>query len=279
MTQDFEPSQELKSNYYGKPLTEKKGWYREVSQAYDRVRPSYGDDLISKAIALAQLSPQAKILEIGSGPGTATVSFAKRGYKIVGLEPNSTACQIANQNCREYPDVEVLPLSVEEWEPQFNEFAAVVAASSLHWVAPNPGYAKIAQALKSFGSLILLWNTGFQPSDRARELISPIYQTYAPALKPVKGRNKERKELKSFEKLVVESGYFQHLTSEELMVEVTYSIEDYLSLLSTYSPYIMMNPKQRQDLFTALENCLQKENFSQFNLSYLSILQVFKKNS
>lgn len=279
MAPDFEPSQELKSNYYGKSLQEKKGWYREVSQAYNLVRPHYDDRLISKAIALAQLTPQAKILEIGSGPGTATISFAKQGYKIVGLEPNPIACQIANQNCLDYPDVKILPLSLEEWEVKSQEFAAVVAATSLHWVDPKLGYAKIVQALKSFGSLILLWNTGFQPNNHVRELISPIYETYAPDLKPVKGRNKEREQLKSFEKLVTESGYFQHLMSEELTIEVTYSPKDYLLLLSTYSPYIAMNPQLREDLFSAIRSCLQEESFSQLKLSYLSILQVFQKNS
>ena len=164
---------------------------------------------------------------------------------------------------------------MEEWSVIPNEFDGVLAATSLHWVNPEIGYPKIAQALKDRGSLILLWNAGLHPSENIDRLLQPIYQTHAPSLKPFKAREQEKDELQAIGQNVIDSGYFSNFVSQEQTIEVTYSIEDYLLLLSTYSPYIALEKVQRQNLFTAIENCLQKACGNQISLSYLSVAQVF----
>ncbi|MEG4632792.1 hypothetical protein QUB56_24925 [Microcoleus sp. AR_TQ3_B6] len=60
-----------------KELEPRRSWYSAAATAYNRVRPRYPADLIQRAIELAQLPPKAKILEIGCGPGIATVEFAR----------------------------------------------------------------------------------------------------------------------------------------------------------------------------------------------------------
>ena len=66
----------------------KKAWYSPVAEAYQATRPSYPSDLIDKAIKAAKLSSSSRILELGCGPGTATVAFAQLGCPMVCLEPN-----------------------------------------------------------------------------------------------------------------------------------------------------------------------------------------------
>jgi len=52
---------------------------------------------------------------------------------------------------------------------------------------------------------------------------------------------------------------------------------DYLSLLSTLSPYIALEANQRLALFTALEEVLATNFGTSIQTSYLSILQVAQK--
>lgn len=261
--------------YTDKDLIAKSNWYGRVAEAYDKVRPRYSAELIDFAVNRAQLSPGDRILEIGCGPAIATTSFAQRGFKTVSLEPNPEACQLAKDRCATFADVEICQTTLEEWTLKPKEFDAVLAATSIHWVTPEVAYPKIAQALKDGGSLVLLWNAGLQPNTEIKELLKPIYEAYAPSLKPFKARKQEKEELQAIEQKVVNSGYFKAVAATETITEVNYSFEDYLLLLGTYSPYIALETQQRQNLFAAIED-LQKTCGKQILLSYLSMVQVFK---
>ncbi|MGL5065577.1 MAG: class I SAM-dependent methyltransferase [Microcoleus sp.] len=72
-----------------KDFEERRGWYSAVAVAYDRVRPRYPVDLMQRAIDLAEIPPNGKVLEIGCGPGIATVEFARRGFSMVCVEPSA----------------------------------------------------------------------------------------------------------------------------------------------------------------------------------------------
>ncbi|NEQ11575.1 MAG: SAM-dependent methyltransferase, partial [Moorea sp. SIO4E2] len=63
---------ELIQAIYSKDLEEKKIWYSSVAEAYDQARPRYPQQLINRAVELAQLPADGIILEVGCGPGTAT---------------------------------------------------------------------------------------------------------------------------------------------------------------------------------------------------------------
>jgi 2-polyprenyl-3-methyl-5-hydroxy-6-metoxy-1,4-benzoquinol methylase len=60
--------------------------FEEVAELYDQVRPSYPEELVDDALALSGIPAGGQILEIGCGPGNATIPFARRGYRIVGIE-------------------------------------------------------------------------------------------------------------------------------------------------------------------------------------------------
>jgi SAM-dependent methyltransferase len=146
----------------------KKGWYSPAAEAYNSTRPHYPRELVDKAINAAKLFQSSRILEVGSGPGTATVSFAKLGYPMLCIEPNPDFCAMTRLNCRSYSSVEVINKSFEEWTLDPEVFDAVLAASSMHWIPSEIGYAKASSALKDDGFLILLWNKELQPCKSCR---------------------------------------------------------------------------------------------------------------
>jgi SAM-dependent methyltransferase len=147
----------------GEELELKKSWYSPAAEAYNATRPHDPRELIGKAINAARLSQSSRILEVGSGPGTATVAFAELGCRMVYLEPNPDFCDLAKMNCRSYPSVKVINQSFEEWTLEPEALDAVLAASSMHWIPSEIAYAKASNALKDDG--FCLPTTG--PSSRA----------------------------------------------------------------------------------------------------------------
>ncbi|WP_017318536.1 class I SAM-dependent methyltransferase [Mastigocladopsis repens] len=260
-----------------KDLEQRKNWYSEVANAYNKVRPRYPQELICRAVELAQLPKDAIILEVGCGPGTATTSFAQLGFSMVCLEPSQEACQLARQNCAPYPNVEIRNTTFEEWELETERFHAVLSATAFHWVTPEIGYPKAAAALQDNGSLILLWNMTLQPQYEVYQVLNEVYQTLAPSLGRYEDRATQEQSLRRFGQNVINSGQFKDLVSEQLACEVTYSIDDYLRLLSTYSPYIALEPQKRNSLFEGLREALERNCSRNIQVSYLSAFHIAQK--
>ncbi|GAC1489655.1 MAG: hypothetical protein NVS2B14_01100 [Chamaesiphon sp.] len=165
-------------SYSSKDLEQRKNWYSPAAEAYNKARPRYPDVLIHRVVEITQLSSNSKMLEVGCGPGTATVAFAQEGCSIVCLEPNPDFCQFAQQNCKPYPNVEIQNTSFEEWTLEAKKFNAVLAASAFHWIPSEVGYPKAADALQENGYLILLWNKELQPQYEVYQSLSEVYKLF-----------------------------------------------------------------------------------------------------
>jgi SAM-dependent methyltransferase len=258
-------------------LEQRKHWYSEVANTYYQVRPRYPKQLIARAVELARLPSQAAILEIGCGPGIATVEFAELGFSMVCLEPSQDACQLARLNCAAYPKVEIINTTFEEWELESHQFNAVLAATSMHWVSPEIRYQKSARVLRENGSLILLWNTPPHPNDEICHRLEAVYQIHAPSIPKsarFQARETHQANFKEIGQSIINSGLFKDLLSEQLVCEATYSIDDYLALLSTMSPYIKLDPQQRDCLFAGLREVLKRHCTGSLQTYYLSALQI-----
>lgn len=270
---------EERKNWYSRDLEQRKYWYSAITLAYNKARPRYPQDLIVRAAELAQLSKDKTILEIGCGPGTATVSFAQLGFSIVCLEPSLEACQLAQENCALYPDVKIINTTFEDWELKSEKFNAVLAATSFHWVLPEIRYTKAAAALKDKGSLILLMNTGALPQDEVYQLFNEVYQTQDPFLAQYHTEERIAPSDNLFRRGqdLIQSSLFKDLGSEQVVCKVTYSIDNYLLLLSTYSPYIALDQEKRDSLFQSLRETLEANWGKSFQAEYLSTFHIAQK--
>lgn len=257
---------------------DKNNWYSEVAQAYERTRPRYPAKILARLQEIAQLHSSKVMLEIGTGPGIASVEFAKMGIQMICLEPSLAACRLAQQKCAAYPNVQFINTTFEEWELTNQKFDVVVATTSFHWLTPGIRTQKTAAALKEDGLLILLWNTPPQTSNEVYQALTDIYQTYAPELDKYETLANYQENLGKMGQEVIDSGYFKDLTEEYLISKVNYSIDDYLALLSTLSPYIRLQREQRDDLLNKLRQILQLNFDNQLELTYLSLMQMAHKS-
>ena len=266
--QTFTPSQE-----------QRKSWYGSVAQTYDRVRPKYPPEFLNRAIEVAKIPATEKILEVGCGPGTATIGLAQMGLSIVALEPSLETYNIACKNLAAYSNVEIINTNFEEWKSEDRTFDAVIAATSWHWVAPERKHIKAASLLKDSGSLILLWNTAMQPPLHIFEDLTEVFDRYIPALAKYKDPETQLSEVQIFAKSAIDSGLFSELREESRSIELNYSIDDYLQLLTTYSPCIALSPANRAELLAQLRAILAQTCGEHLPLSCLSVFHIASKTA
>ena len=75
-------------------LEQRKNWYSNAADAYNKTRPHYPQQIIYRAVELAKLTRDAYILELGCGPGTATTSFANLGFLFRGTSISCGCCNV-----------------------------------------------------------------------------------------------------------------------------------------------------------------------------------------
>ncbi len=158
--------------------------FDDVADLYDEARPGYPDELIEDIINLSGIAPNGRILEIGTGPGNATLPFARRGYKILGIELGENLAAKAVEKCRIYPDVKILNLEFEDWQVEEKAFDLAISAQALHWIPPHIAYPRIAQALKDSGSAAFFWRVKVDPQTDWSQAIDAVYQEITPKIKP-----------------------------------------------------------------------------------------------
>jgi SAM-dependent methyltransferase len=275
---DYKNLKQTISSYSEMDLEQRKNWYSPAAEAYNKARPIYPQDLIRQVVDIAQLSSNSKILEVGCGPATATVPFARLGSSMVCLEPNPDFYQLAQKNCKQYPNVEIQNTSFEEWELEADKFDAVLAASSFHWIPSDVGYPKTAKALRENGYLILLWNKELQPCYEVYRSLSKVYQVHAPSLVDrYEDRETQEKILQGLGQIVIDSGLFKNLITGHIETEVTYTSDEYLTLLNAYSPYLKLDHKTKEALFEGLRDKIECDFNGSLWLSYISAFHIAQR--
>lgn len=71
--------------------------FNEVPELYDRVRPTYPDELFADLVAITGTDRRSSVLEVGCGTGQATRSLAALGYSLTAIEPGAGMAALARQ--------------------------------------------------------------------------------------------------------------------------------------------------------------------------------------
>lgn len=274
---DGNEQQRIVSSTAALPLQQRADWYVPAAAAYDAVRPGYPPAVIEQVAALAGVGDGSALLELGCGPGTATVAFARLGCAITALEPNPAFVALARERCAGFGRVRIEPLACEQWPVQEQAFDAVLAASSFHWIPAGLGSRTAARALKPAGALILLWNKELQPSLALHERFAASYARFAPHLHRHESEAEQEAILAKLAHQLVDPALFTDLRPGHVRIELRYTAEQYLALLSTYSPYLRLEPGLREALFGELRRLIDTEAGGSLELSGFSAFHVARK--
>lgn len=263
--------------------------YSGVAETYHQFRPKYPDSLIDEAIdksKLLRLNKEARILEIGCGPGTLTLPLAKRGYRLLAIDPGAGMIAKARQVCQNYPNVEFRQESFKDFVTSADDepFDAIVAASSLHWALAEDDQAGVIEKMNDFlkdrGTLILFWNYPPEPNmvvldeiADATGLSKPFY--FGNGSPDVHWRRMQERVLSPVES----SPCFTAFETQSVPIKENIPIESYISLLRTLSNYITMEDLEREAFFQKVREIFQKKCGSTVPMSRESILNVSVKST
>jgi SAM-dependent methyltransferase len=168
--------------------------------------------------------------------------------------------------------------SFEEWPLATSAFDIVVSVSAFHWIQPEVGYPKVAAALRDDGYFFLLWNKEPQPNSDVCQLFKEIYSQHGlPSLRRFETEITQQQALKALAQPAIDSQLFKEVSSKQVKLEVKYTVEDYLLLLSSFSPYLNLEESRRDSLFANLRRKINDDLMGIIDLSYISAANIFQK--
>jgi SAM-dependent methyltransferase len=253
---------------------EKRTTFNEIPKLYDEVRPRYPDQLFDDLIALADLRSGARILEVGTGTGIATMPLAERGYEIVGVELGSELAAVAERKLAQFANVEIVVADFEDWTLPGEPFDLVMSATAWHWLDPAAAFGKAAAALHRGGCLAIFGYKHIAGGDRTFfEHVQDCYRRFMPDTGP----DERLLEPEQYEPDVDEleaSGLFQKPQIRTYVTQESYTTDRYLELLSTYSGHRTLGAANRRGLFDCVGRLIDSRFEGHVRKAYMNELIV-----
>jgi SAM-dependent methyltransferase len=248
--------------------------FEQVPELYDRARPGYPAALFDDLVDLAGLRAGGRVLEIGCGPGKATVPLAERGLAVTCVELGPQLAALARRKLAAFPKVEVINASFETWEPAEAGFDAVVAFTSLHWIDPELRYAKPARLLREGGALAVGRNAHVVPEggDAFWAEVQEDYDAIVPG--PENRPPPPPDELGDAREEIEASGHFAHAAHRRYLWELVYSAEEYVAVIDTYSRNRALPEETRARLYEQIRRRIEARPGGRVRMHYLATLDV-----
>lgn len=219
---------------------------------------SYPDALIEDIVNLSNLPPGGKILEIGCGPGNATIPLAQRGYTLLAIELGERLAAIAAENCRAFPKVQVLNMAFEDWVAETAVFDLVIAADALHWIPPEISYPKAAHALKETGFAAFFWRVPVDPQTEWSQEIDAFYEQTTPKFVNPDKRFSTEWMVEIVKKNFETSQCFGPVTYKQYFWTIPQTTVQYLNGLRTFSMHHGLDETAREALYAKIGDVLEK---------------------
>jgi SAM-dependent methyltransferase len=241
----------------------------QVADAYDRFRPGYPAPILPDVEFLASLPPRGRILEIGSGTGQLTATFAQRGYSIVALEPGTALATIARANLASYPNVQVVGSTMEDWGPDSAPFDLVLAAQSFHLVDLQRRFALAAGVLSPRGALAIVWSYRLPGDSPAHRALQAAYAHHAPPTLPPDQLWQDT----PFEDEIDRSGLFESVFMRKYLWTQVYDPTEYVGLLESHASHHALPLPVRSALYDAIGEGIAR-NGGRIAIDYVTRLFV-----
>jgi SAM-dependent methyltransferase len=225
----------------------------------------------------ADLQPQARLLEIGSATGKATVPLARRGYEITCVElGGADLAFVAKKRLTGYSSVRVINADFDVWSPSPDEqYDLVFAATAWHWLNPTTRYKHAARLLRPRGYLAV-WSAAHvfpEDGDPFFEEVQAVYDEIGEGL-PTGAVQPRPGELAEINLEGDSKGLFRRVSVHHFDWETVHGADSYIDLLNTFSGHITMQPWQRKRLYTEIRQRLATRPDGQLRRHWGAVLEI-----
>jgi SAM-dependent methyltransferase len=254
--------------------------FNSAAGIYQQARPGYPDEVYAELIRLTALQPGARLLEIGCATGKATLPLARRGYPVTCLEIGADLAAQARRNLAAFGGVDVIEAAFETWQPGTEtRFDLVYAATAWHWIDPAVRCRRAWELLRPGGHLAL-WNAlHVSPADGDSFFadIQEVYDEIGEGLPPAGQVWIRPGEVPDDRAEIEASGLFGDVTVRQLDWEVSYTADEYIRLLDTFSNHIEMAAWQRERLQAEIRRRLAERPGGRLRRGWGVALQVARR--
>lgn len=125
---------------------------------YAKFRPSYPEEIISFLEKTNGVNKRQRIVDIGSGTGIFSELFLKRGYQVIGIEPNENMRKAAEHKLAQFPGFTSRSHQAEHTGLRTHSVDLVTVAQAFHWMEPVATKKEFLRILRPGGSIALAWN-------------------------------------------------------------------------------------------------------------------------
>ncbi|WUH89204.1 class I SAM-dependent methyltransferase [Streptomyces sp. NBC_00433] len=250
--------------------------FDEDAELYDRARPGYPPGLFDDLAALAGTGPGCRVLEVGAGTGKATVPLAERGCRITAVELGAGMAAVARRHLAAFEAVEVVTADFETWPLPAEPFDAVVSATAFHWIDPAIRAVKSADALRPGGALAVIatHHVAGGTEDFFAEA-QACYERFDPATPPgLRLTAAAELDISSHVAEIARTARFGPVAVRHHEWDLTYTTEQYLEVLRTYSGHRALPPPSREALLACIAGLIDGHYGGHVTKRYLTQLRV-----
>ena len=126
--------------------------------AYVKYRQGYPDTLIPLIEKTGHLTTHSVIADVGCGTGVLAEAFLKKGYVVLGVEPNPEMRESAERRLRCFSRFRSVAGSAESTGLEPGSIDLVTAGRAFHWFDTGRALAELSRILKPDGRCVIVWN-------------------------------------------------------------------------------------------------------------------------
>jgi len=253
--------------------------FETAADLYDAARPSYPDELFDDLVSLTGLEAGDRLLEIGCATGKATRPLLERGFSVVCLEMGAQLAERARRKLAGLP-VEIHVEPFETWDGEPGTFDLVYAATAWHWVDPATRYRKAHRLLRpgghlAFWSALHAFPEGFDPFfSEIQEVYDAIGESHPGEWPPP-----PPDEIPDDRADIEASGLFENVEVRRYVWETSYTADEYIALLDTFSGHISMKPAKREHLYHKIRQRFGQRADPRVRRHWYAILHVARRSA
>lgn len=257
--------------------------FNEDAPNYDRLRPTYTDELFGDVIHFSNLNSSKSTLEIGIGTGQATLPFLKIGCKVTAIEIGDKLAQFSREKFAGFKTFKVINQDFESVQLDENAYDLIFSASAFHWIPQEIGLPKVYRLLNSGG--VFAWFS-IQPIPalehfHIHEELQKIYGEYSQFFGDVKlhepqVRRQQVEEILLARTKALKQYGFADVNDKLYYGSRTFSAEDYATLISTFSDHKAIPEEIRIPFLRKIADAID-QNGGKFTLSDTFLLSMGRK--
>ncbi|WDV48089.1 class I SAM-dependent methyltransferase [Clostridiaceae bacterium M8S5] len=231
--------------------------FNTVYKKYDKWRPTYVEKLYEDLFAYKEINSLSKVVEVGIGTGQATIPIVDTGCSITAVEYGDELSKYTKQKFSNYKNLNVVNAKFEDFVCTDNSLDLIYSASAFHWIPEEIGYTKAFNLLKSGGVFARFANHPFKDKGRLgmHEALQRVYSVYMPGELGDKEYSEEN--AKNRAEIAKKYGFIE-IDYKMYHRTRTFTSDEYILLLGTYSDHIAIHEDKRKKFFSEIKNAIDE---------------------